>query len=47
VIDPICPRYRTDVDCTGRTDVVDVIKVINVAIRGSNPATEYCHPCAP
>jgi len=47
VFDPRCPRERTDVDCSGVTSVVDVIKVVNVAFRGANPATTYCNPCAP
>lgn len=43
--EPLCPRERTDVNCSGATDVVDIVKVINVAFRGANAATEYCVPC--
>jgi hypothetical protein len=45
--DPSCTRERTDVNCTGTTDVLDVVKVVNVAFRGMAAATEYCNPCAP
>ncbi|MEW5702563.1 MAG: sialidase family protein [Candidatus Zixiibacteriota bacterium] len=47
VIDPICPRARTDVDCDGVTSITDVVREVNVAFRGANPATEFCDPCAP
>lgn len=43
--DPLCPRARTDVDCTGATNIVDVTRVVNVAFRGADPATEFCDPC--
>jgi hypothetical protein len=45
VFDPNCPRERTDVNCDGFSTVQDVVKVVNVAFRGANPATEFCGPC--
>jgi len=45
VVDPNCPRQRTDVNCDGVTTVQDVVKFVNVAFRGANPATEFCNPC--
>ncbi len=47
VTDPSCIRERTDVNCTGTTDVLDVVKIVNVAFRGLAAATEFCNPCAP
>lgn len=47
VTDPGCIRERTDVNCTGTTDVLDVVKVVGVAFRGQSAAVEYCNPCAP
>jgi hypothetical protein len=47
VIDPGCPRERTDVNCDDYTTVQDVVKVVNVAFRSADPATEFCDPCAP
>ena len=47
VTDPSCIRERTDVNCTGTTDVLDVVKIVNVAFRGLSAATEYCNPCSP
>jgi len=47
VTDAGCSYQRTDVDCNGVTDLVDVIKVIAVAFRAANPATTYHDPCAP
>ncbi len=41
----LCPRERSDVDCSGATDVIDVVKVIGVAFRGNDVATEFCDPC--
>lgn len=40
-----CPYETTDMDCSGVTDVVDVVKVVNVSFRNANPATEYCVAC--
>ena len=42
---PNCTIEVTDVDCSGWTDVIDVVKVLNVALRNANAATEYCDPC--
>ena len=53
VNDADCPPHgtnvqgRTDVNCSGATDVVDVVLVVNVAFRTAIPAVEYCSPCAP
>lgn len=43
--DPQCLLERTDVDCSGSTNVVDVVKTVNVAFRNANAATEYCEAC--
>jgi hypothetical protein len=40
-----CVTEPTDVDCSGATDIVDVVHVIEVAFRSADPATEYCDPC--
>lgn len=45
--DPSCTWETTDVDCSGSTNVIDVVKTISVAFRGANEATEYCEPCGP
>lgn len=45
--DPLCPRERTDVDCSGSTDVLDVVKTIDVAFRGADMASKFCEPCVP
>ena len=42
---PNCPYDLTDPDCSGAADIVDVIKVVNVAFRGADPETEFCSPC--
>lgn len=42
---PTCPYTNTDVDCTGRTDIVDVVKSVNVEFRNATRASEYCDPC--
>ena len=47
VIDPLCPRQRTDVNCSGATDVQDVVRVVDVAFRSATPASRFCDPCAP
>jgi hypothetical protein len=50
--DPSCrapgatPQSRADVDCSGAPDLLDVIKIINVTIRGGDPAVWFCHPCS-
>jgi hypothetical protein len=41
----LCPRERTDVDCSAATDVIDVVKMIDVAFRGADRATTFCKPC--
>lgn len=45
VVDPGCPRERTDVDANGVTSVTDVVKVVNVAFRGQTVAANYVDPC--
>lgn len=40
-----CPYRTTDVNCSGSTDVLDVVKTVNVAFRGANATTEYCEAC--
>jgi len=45
VTDPGCPKQRTDFDANGTTDVVDAVRVINVAFRGLTPASQYVNPC--
>lgn len=46
IIDPSCAHVavgRTDYNCSGATDVVDVTIVIGVAFRGD--AENFCNPC--
>jgi hypothetical protein len=43
--DPDCPNERTDVNCDDYTTVQDVVKVVDIALRGADPATEFCEPC--
>jgi hypothetical protein len=51
--DPLCAPHqgtidgRTDVDCSGATDIVDVTRMISVAFRGLDPESEFCQPCQP
>lgn len=45
VADVDCGWERTDVDCSGATDVLDVVHVIAVAFRNANVGAEYCDPC--
>ncbi|MBI3872344.1 MAG: hypothetical protein HY304_04620 [candidate division Zixibacteria bacterium] len=47
VSDPNCPRERTDVDCSGATDVLDVVHVADVAFRAVSAQAAYCDPCGP
>jgi hypothetical protein len=42
---PTCPYAASDVDCSGSTNVVDIVKTVNVAIRNADAATEFCDPC--
>lgn len=41
-----CPVDVTDCDCTGSTDIVDVVRTIEVAFRHADPAAKFCDPCA-
>jgi hypothetical protein len=36
---------RTDVDCNGGTDLADVVKMIDVALRGAARESRFCAPC--
>ena len=45
--DSSMPRERTDVNCDGLTTILDVVKVVNVAFRATDPGIEYCQPCGP
>ena len=47
IADPFsqCPFSTTDVNCSGETDITDVIKVINVAYRASPVAKSFALPC--
>ncbi len=36
---------RTDVDCNGGTDIADVTRMIDVVLRGADPALRFCAPC--
>ena len=47
VFDPDCPRERSDVDCSGATDVLDAVKATDVVFRGGDPAVVYCNACLP
>ena len=40
-----CPIVTTDVDCDGLTNILDVVKMINVAFRGEPESSEFCNPC--
>jgi len=42
--DPGCAYERTDVSCNGTTDLLDLIKFINVVFYAGDPATQFCHP---
>jgi hypothetical protein len=49
--DPSCPAHGvtvdglTDVDCSGVTDIVDHVRMVNVAFRGMDPGSQFCDPC--
>jgi hypothetical protein len=45
VFDDGCFRQRTDVNCDGATDVLDVVTIVNVAFRGTSAGTAFCNPC--
>ena len=40
-----CPIERTDVDCTGYTDILDVVTMIDVIFRHADPEALFCNPC--
>lgn len=42
---PGCLYVRSDVDCSGVTDIVDVVKMISVSFAGEDEADVFCHPC--
>ena len=42
---PTCPFVETDVDCDGVTNVIDVVRFVNVAFRGGDAAVEFCEGC--
>jgi hypothetical protein len=44
-VDADCSWSRTDVNCSGSTDVVDVVKLINVAFRGATVESQFCSAC--
>lgn len=43
--DSDCLFERSDVDCSGATDAVDVVNTVNVAFRGGQPLSAFCDPC--
>jgi hypothetical protein len=45
--DALCPNETTDVNCDGVTNVVDAVKLVEVALRGGDPNIQFCDPCAP
>ncbi|HUU45042.1 MAG TPA: hypothetical protein VM118_04850, partial [Acidobacteriota bacterium] len=45
VFDDDCPYARTDVDCNGFTNVIDVVKIVNVVYRDGDPAVQFCRGC--
>jgi hypothetical protein len=40
---PHDPAGRTDVDCSGATDIIDVTQLVEVAFR--NATINFCNPC--
>ena len=47
IIDSDCPHGdvgRTDLNCDGATNIIDVTMMIDVAFRGQTQA--FCNPCA-
>lgn len=42
---PTAVDGRTDVDCSGVTDIVDVVLSVNVAIRGAMGESVFCNAC--
>jgi hypothetical protein len=47
-MDATCPQERFDVDGSGTVDVLDVTRVVNVALRGFSVGSQYdLNPCLP
>ncbi len=44
---PTCPREATDINCSGSTEALGVVKAVNVAFSNAVVAAEYCAPCSP
>lgn len=48
---PVCPQNgiqyygRADVDCSGETDLYDLMGLIDVVFRAYPPASRFCNPC--
>lgn len=42
---PSCLHVKSDVDCSGLTDIVDVVKMISVAFAAEPATTVFCNPC--
>lgn len=40
-----CPQADSDVDCSGETSTVDIIKMIDVVFRDAPAETVFCDPC--
>ncbi|HUU46868.1 MAG TPA: hypothetical protein VM118_14165 [Acidobacteriota bacterium] len=47
IFDPDCPVSRTDVDCNDVTDILDLVRAVDVIFRGADPTSHYCNPCGP
>ena len=45
VVEQHCPYQETDADCDGVTNVIDVVRFVNVAFRGGDAAVEFCEGC--
>lgn len=43
--DPHCPYSQTDVNCDGRTDIVDAVRVSLVTFAGYDAGEFVCRPC--
>jgi hypothetical protein len=43
--DPRCPVENTDVNCDLVTDVLDIVRMINVQYRAASQRNEFCVPC--
>ncbi|MEW5701557.1 MAG: FG-GAP-like repeat-containing protein [Candidatus Zixiibacteriota bacterium] len=44
IADSGCPYSRTDVDCSGTTDLVDLLNFINVVFFAADPGAQFCQP---